>query len=314
MLISMPHLWLAMLANLGLSPELAVQAPPADVAAPTLQRAAAPPTAASPETTAPAPAPVTSEPGPTTPDSPPTAAAPEPSPTAAQAEPEPTDAAAPETAEADANGSDATDSETAQADATEADATDSDDPRPARAYPRLVLAAGPMLGPHAIGNEECSSELVRCETKGSFFGLGGQIDVRARLWRPIYLNVRGVLVSNVSPNERIYRGLGALAVGLGAYGRRVFGRAEYLYVNAFGDNRFEPPFSDGNVASDEWGNHAGMLSVGFRQPLPKNLSAELWGGVVFGPTSVRQFPEQEPDERVLTTFMLGLNLAWDAWQ
>ena len=34
---------------------------------------------------------------------------------------------------------------------------------------------------------------------------------------------------------------------------------------------------------------------------------------MFGPRSVRTIPQTDPDERVLTTFMLGLDLAWDAW-
>jgi len=185
---------------------------------------------------------------------------------------------------------------------------------PTRTHPRLVLAGGPIVGPHAIGNEECDVELARCETKGSFLGLGGQLELRGRLWRLLYLHARGLVVGNVSANDRIYRGVGAAGVGLGLYGRRVFGRGEYLYVGAFGDNHFEPPFFDGEVASDEWGHHAGMLSVGFRQPLPHRLAVELWGGLVIGPRSVRRVPQAEPDERVLTTFLVGLDLSWDAWQ
>jgi len=196
------------------------------------------------------------------------------------------------------------------ADATDQAAAES----PPFLYPRLMLAGGLLLGPHAIGNEECRTELARCETKGSFFGFGGTIEVRGRLWRPLYLHVRGLAVRNVSPNDPIYSGMLGAGGGLGLYHRRVFGRAEYLYVNARGDNRFEPPFFQGKVASDEWGNHAGSLSVGFRQPLPHNLAVELWGGVMFGPKSLRLVPQQEPDERVLTSFQLGLNLAWDVWR
>ncbi|MCA9711138.1 MAG: hypothetical protein KDK70_35175, partial [Myxococcales bacterium] len=89
---------------------------------------------------------------------------------------------------------------------------------PPRTYPRLVLAIGPMAGPHAIGNERCDGEKARCETKGSFFGVGAQIELRARLYRPLYLHVRGLAVSNVSPNDPIYDGLAGGGVGLGAYG------------------------------------------------------------------------------------------------
>ena len=41
---------------------------------------------------------------------------------------------------------------------------------------------------------------------------------------------------------------------------------------------------------------------------------ELWVGPMFGPRSVRRIPQTEPDERLLTTFMLGFNLSWDAWK
>ncbi|MCA9711591.1 MAG: hypothetical protein KDK70_37495 [Myxococcales bacterium] len=44
------------------------------------------------------------------------------------------------------------------------------------------------------------------------------------------------------------------------------------------------------------------------------LALELWGGPMFGPRSVRQIPSELPDERVLTTFMVGLGLAWNAWE
>ncbi|MCX4242984.1 hypothetical protein [Paraliomyxa miuraensis] len=188
-----------------------------------------------------------------------------------------------------------------------------EDDRPPRTYPRLVLAGGPVVGPHAFGNEECDAEEARCETKGSFLGLGGQLELRGRLWRLLYLHARGVIVGNVSPNDRVHRGVGMVGVGLGLYGRRAFGRGEYLYVGPFGDNHFEPPFYEGEVAVDEWGHHAGLLSVGFRQPLPARLAVELWGGLMIGPRSVRRVPQIEPDERVLSTFLIGLNLSWDAW-
>lgn len=213
---------------------------------------------------------------------------PEPAPTEASPEPAPTEAATPE--------------------------PDEPEPEQPRTYPRLVIAGGPMLGPHAFGNEQCNSELAECQTKGSFFGLGGQIELRGRLWRPLYLHVRGLAVRNVSPNDPVYAGVLGAGAGLGAYARRIFGRAEYQYVHALGDNHFEPPFFDGEVATDDWGHHAGMIAVGFRQPLPRNLYLELWGGLMLGPSSVRRVAQEEPDERRLTTFQVGLNLAWDAWR
>ncbi|MCH9688002.1 MAG: hypothetical protein K0V04_41615 [Deltaproteobacteria bacterium] len=310
--------WLVALAPLGMAPvstEAAAQPPAAEALteAPTIQRptaqpvveASPPPATEAPQPTPePAPAAVTTEP----------AAAP--APQAASADASPTTVASPAATAASSTGEPTATESTDPASDAAAETVDADDAKAKapRQYPRLVIAGGPMIGPHAIGNEECDSSLARCETRGSFFGFGGQLEVRARIWKVLYVDVRGVLVRNVSRHERIYNGLGGGALGLGAYGRRAFARAEYVYINAFGDNRFEPPFYDGKVATDQWGNHAGMLAAGFRQPLPKNLSAELWGGVLFGPSSTRSIPQEEPDERVLTTFMVGLNLAWDAWR
>lgn len=186
--------------------------------------------------------------------------------------------------------------------------------RPPHVHPRLVLAAGPLVGPHAFGNEECNAELAECQTKGSFFGLGGQVELRARVWKPIFVHLRGLAIKNVSPNDPVYAGVLGAGAGLGAYARRVFGRAEYVYVHALGDNHFEPPFFDGAVATDTWGHHAGVVAVGFRQPLPRNLSVELWGGLMLGPRSVRRVAQEVPDERRLTTFQVGLDLAWDVWR
>jgi hypothetical protein len=185
-------------------------------------------------------------------------------------------------------------------------------PRPPRTYPRLVIAAGPIAGPHARGNEQCDPEQARCETKGAFIGMGAQVELRARLWKLVYAHARGLAVGNVSPHDRVHRGLWGAGAGVGLQGRRAFGRAEYLWVSTFGDNHFEPPFYEGEVATDEWGHHAGMLSVGFRQPLPHRLAVELWGGLVIGPRSVRRVPDLVPDERVLTTFLVGLDVSWDA--
>lgn len=192
--------------------------------------------------------------------------------------------------------------------------TDNEDDSTERVYPRIVIAGGPMVGPHTLGNEQCSSEMARCEKKGVFFGVGGHVEVRARVWRPIAVHVRGLAIKNVAPTDRVYAGMLGLGGGVGAYGRRIFGRAEYLFVHALGDNRFEPPFFDGEVARDTWGKSAGLISVGFRQPLPRNLAVELWGGLMIGPHSVREVPQQEPDERNLVTFQIGLNVAWDAWR
>lgn len=276
---------LIVLALPGMSTARALEPEVADLESPEIQTPVDPPATAepAPETATPQPA----TPQPATPET----ATPEPA-TPEPATPQP---ATPETATP----------ETEQA------------PAPTRArppryqHPRLMIAGGPILGPHAIGNEQCDTQLARCETKGSFLGMGAQLELRARLWRMIYAHARGLAVGNISPNDRIHTGLWGLGGGLGLYGRRAFGRAEYLFVDAFGDNRFEPPFYDGEVASDEWGHHAGLVSVGFRQPLPRGLAVELWGGLMIGPSSVRRIPQQQPDERVLTTFIAGINVSWD---
>jgi hypothetical protein len=173
-----------------------------------------------------------------------------------------------------------------------------------------VIAGGPIVGPHALGNEQCDAELGRCETKGSFLGLGGQIELRVRLWRMIQAHARGLAVGNVA-RDKVHRGLAGAGLGVGLGGRRAFGRAEYLLLGTFGDDHFEPPFFEGEVGTDTWGHHAGMVSVGFRQPLPHRLAAELWGGLVIGPRSVRTISDMTPEERVLTTFLVGLDVSWD---
>ncbi|MBX7082648.1 MAG: hypothetical protein K1X88_25810, partial [Nannocystaceae bacterium] len=180
-----------------------------------------------------------------------------------------------------------------------------------RTFPRLQLAAHVLAGPHAFGNEECRSEQVRCEAHGTFFGLGVGAELRARLYRPLYLHVRGLFVGNVSPRDPIYRGLGGGGLGLGAYGRRVFGRAEYLLVGAIGDNHFTRPFGSGEVGTDRWGHHAGLFSAGARLPVRPRLSAELWGGLMVGPKSVRTLPDEPAERRVLLTFLIGLGVAYD---
>lgn len=261
-------------------------APAEPTEAPATTDATAPAPASEPATDATTPAPASEPATNATTPAPVTAPTPSPAPTAAADRPAPSPSPAP----------------TAVADP---------DARPRRHYPRLVIAGGPIVGPHAQGNEECDSERGRCETKGSFIGVGAQVELRVRLWKLLYAHARGLTVGNVSPNDRIYRGLWGAGAGVGLQGRRAFGRAEYLFVGTFGDNHFEPPFYDGAVATDEWGHHAGMLSVGFRQPLPHRMSAELWGGLVIGPRSVRRVPDNVPDERVLTSFLVGLNVSWD---
>jgi hypothetical protein len=180
-------------------------------------------------------------------------------------------------------------------------------------FPRLVVAGGPLIGPHAIGNQECRDSDQRCVTAGGFFGAGMQAELRVRIWRPLGAHVRGLLVGNATPKDRdpIYRGLWGMGVGLGAYGRRIFARAEYLFVDTFGKETFTPPFHTAVTGSDVWGHHAGLLSVGFRQPFGERFAAELWGGPMIGPKSRRQITPSPPENRILPTFLLGLSLTYD---
>lgn len=166
-----------------------------------------------------------------------------------------------------------------------------------------------MVGPHALGNEECRPEENRCETRGSFFGAGWSADVRIRLFKPLYLNVRPWIVGNVA-RDKVFTGVVGGGFGLGLYGKHVFGRGEYVPLVAFGDSNFTPPFFEGEVASDQWSNHAGMLTVGFRKSVHDRINVELWGGPMFGPKSRRSLPDGTVDERTLVTFMLGLGVSF----
>lgn len=177
-------------------------------------------------------------------------------------------------------------------------------------YPRLVIAGGPLVGPHAFGTEECRAEERRCETHGTFFGFGVNLELRVRLFRALYGHARGLLVGNVSPRDPVYRGLYGGGIGLGGYGRRVFGRVEYLLVDAFGDDHFERPFGE-EVGRDRWGHHAGLFSAGARLPFGRRMTAELWGGLMLGPRSTRTIPEEDVERRPLVTFLVGLNIAYD---
>lgn len=181
-----------------------------------------------------------------------------------------------------------------------------------RGHPPLVIAGGPLVGPHAIGNQECRSEEARCETNGAFFGFGVTAEVRARIYKLLYAHLRPFVAPNVSTNSRIYRGVVGGGVGVGVYGHHIFARGEYILLHAYGDNTFAPPFFDAKTASDHWGNHAGMLAVGFRKQVVPRVGIELWGGPMFGPHSVRRFPTGEVDRRALVTFMVGFGVSVDA--
>jgi len=177
--------------------------------------------------------------------------------------------------------------------------------------PRIAIAGAAMLGPHAVGNQECRPEAARCETRGGFFGVGTSVEVRLRLASVFSLHMRPWVVGNVA-TDKVFTGALGGGLGVGAYGRHIFGRAEYIALHAFGDGSFTPPFFEGDVAHDRWGKHAGMLSVGFRKAVTQRMRIELWGGPMLGPSSQRSFPDGTLDRRSLVTFMLGFGLAFDA--
>ena len=182
--------------------------------------------------------------------------------------------------------------------------------RAARENPRVAVAGALIAGPHAVGNQECRSEAARCETRGGFFGLGATAEVRVRLASVFSLHARPWVVGNVAP-DKVFAGAVGGGLGVGAYGRHVFGRVEYIALGTLGDGRFTPPFFDAEVARDRWGSHAGMVAVGFRKRVHERVTLELWGGPMFGPTSRRSFPDDTTDRRTLVTFMLGLGASFD---
>ncbi len=188
------------------------------------------------------------------------------------------------------------------------------DPEPTatstRTYPRLVLAGGPLVGPHAIGNEDCRPLEKRCETRGSFFGTGFTLELRPRIYKMLYAHLRPWVVGNVAP-DKVYSGAFGVSAGLGVYVRHAFVRGEYTVLGAFGDNKFTPPFFEGEVAHDTWGNHSGMLAAGFRKRVKGRVGLELWAGPMFGPSSRRVFPDGDVDSRTLITFMAGLGVFID---
>lgn len=179
--------------------------------------------------------------------------------------------------------------------------------------PRLVIGGGPIVGPHAFGTEECRDEEKKCETKGTFFGVGGQVEIRGQVWKALFVHGRVLAVGNVSPAGRdpVHDGLWGLGLGFGAYAKRAFVRGEYVFVDTFGENRFALPFGSNMVGKDTWGHHAGLFSVGLRLPFKQRYGLELWGGFMAGPGSRREIPDQPDETRVLLTFLLGLNVTYD---
>ena len=177
-------------------------------------------------------------------------------------------------------------------------------------HPRLVLAGGPTIGPHRFGIETCQDD-GRCDTAGSFVGIGGTVELRARAWRPLYAHARGLFVGNVITTKPPYSGLLGAGLGFGAYGRWAMARAEYLLVFPVGDGMFPRPFADEDGMTDTWGHHAGLVSAGVRYKPLQRIAFELWGGLMIGPKSTRAAELEETEESTLLSFLVGLTLSYD---
>lgn len=174
----------------------------------------------------------------------------------------------------------------------------------------LVVAAGPAIGPHAFGNEQCDLDNAVCSRGGRFLGLGGNLEARAKLWKPLYAHLRLLATGNAIRQKPVYSGLMAPGFGLGAYGRTAFVRAEYLFFIPLGPEDFEAPLTPDKVGRAQWTNSAGMFSAGLRLRLTDNMLAEAWGGLTIGPRETRTLFD-ETETRTLLSFLIGLQLAFE---
>lgn len=181
--------------------------------------------------------------------------------------------------------------------------------------PRLQLSAGLVLGPHAVGEGDCQNGdgYDQCQHRGNFLGAGATIELRAQLFKALYLHARGIMVGNVRPRPyAVHSGLAGAGLGLGAYSRLAFIRGEYLLLPAFGPSTYVPPFYNKQVARDDYGLHAGMISGGLHKYVSARTAIEAWAGLVVGPSSHRQtITEQASERRVLISFMINLGMAFD---
>ena len=112
--------------------------------------------------------------------------------------------------------------------------------RPPR-RPRLMVAAGPMIGPRVPGESACQwqSGTRVCEHTGHFFGVGANLELRVRALGPLYMQGRGIVLSNVKPRpDGVHSGIAGFGLGVGAYSRLAFVRMEYLFVPTFGPATF----------------------------------------------------------------------------
>ncbi len=181
--------------------------------------------------------------------------------------------------------------------------------------PRLALAIGPLVGPHATGEAACVSQdgVSACEHTGNFFGLGANLELRVRFAGPFYFHGRGAVLGNLRRRPYgVHRGLGAVGLGVGAYSPLAFVRVEYMFVPTFGPDTYRPPFYDKQAGRDVWGRSAGMFSAGVRKYVSPRVALELWAGLVVGPRSRRtSLSEEAADERILVSFLSSVGISFD---
>lgn len=181
--------------------------------------------------------------------------------------------------------------------------------------PRLVIAGGPLFGPHAPGEAACQVRegVQRCEHTGNFFGVGANLELRARIVGPLYFHGRAAVIGNVRQRPYgVHRGLVDIGGGLGVYSRLAFIRVEYMFVPTFGPSTYLPPFYDKQSGRDVWGRSAGMVSGGVRKYFTPRLAGELWGGLVIGPHSRRTTLQEDAGiDRILITFLASVGLSFD---
>lgn len=179
----------------------------------------------------------------------------------------------------------------------------------------MQLSAGLVLGPHALGEADCQSTdgISECQHRGNFLGAGATIELRAQLFKFLYMHARGVIVGNIRRRPyAVHSGLGGGGLGLGMYSRQAFIRGEYMLVPTFGPDTYVPPFYDKQVARDRYGLHAGMISGGIHKYVSQRTALELWAGMVIGPSSRRtSLSEQVAEKRVLITFMVSVGVLFD---
>ncbi len=172
-----------------------------------------------------------------------------------------------------------------------------------------------MLGPHALGEADCQSAdgFSECQHRGNFLGAGATIELRAQLFKFLYVHARGVIVGNVRKRPyAVHSGIAGGGLGLGVYSRLAFIRAEYMLVPAFGPDTYVPPFFDKQVGRDRYGLHAGMISGGLHKYVSPRTALELWAGFMIGPSSQRtSLSEQVNERRVLKTFMVSIGVVFD---